>query len=783
VTTSGEGASGPRFSLRTLGTLRVVGSSGAPVLGDHGNQRRRLALLAVLAAAGESGRSRDQLLGLFWPEVDQARARHSLEQLLYSLRNTFDSDVFSGTSPLRLNPDVIRSDLAAFFEAIDRGDFAAAVGEYHGRFLDGFYLGGAAEFEQWVDTERNRIDSVYTDALEKLAASAEHAGDLPLAARWRQQLASSDPLSSKHATSLIRSLMNAGDFSSALQHAERYETLASRELGTGVGPAMLALVAEVRERARTESVVVRGNSPPPPRRDVTSSALNGDVVPVITEPPVMNKVHRRRSRIPFIAAALVVVAALAAYAGSRRSDAESPVTPPVGKSSIAVLPLANVSGDIRDASIADGISEELIGALSRISELKVIARTSAFAFKGSPLDVRQIAESLGVSYVLEGGVQRSGGRVRVQVRLIDARDGSTRWSNVYDRDISDIFVLQSEIATSVARELDLRLGASATTAIRRSPTRNLAAYELYLRGSDPVLLRSDSTAAIGLEYFKQAVELDPTYAAAHAGIARMRMRLRASRFADVPSREAYALAKQSALTAIAADDSSAEAHATAGLIKMVGYDFGGADIAMKRAISLDPTSSRIREWLVNLHVWHGRRREAVEEARRALELDPLAPSAHAMLGLALCLNGDVDAGLRVLDGLADLRPPLQRTRTFQALCLGKAGKWRAGIEVLDENRGAPDRAIIGNYLGRLGERQRALEIVEGLIANQEEATSPYFIAVVYAGLGDNDQFFKWLDRSIASASLFHGLNEPLFDRVAADPRYAQFRQRTGLQNR
>lgn len=770
----------PRFFLRTLGTLRVTDAAGQPALGDHGHQRRRLALLAVLAAAGDQGRSRDQILALFWPEVDQSRARHSLEQLIYSLRNTLGADLFSGSNPLRLNPDVIASDIGSFMEAIRRGDLAAAVGLYQGRFADGFYLGGAPEFEQWMDTERNRTDAVFTGALEKLAESAETAGELTAAAGWRAKLADADPLSSKHATNLIRALMNAGDYSTALQHAERYEALVARELGTGVGPAMAALVTEVRENARTESVVVRGTAPAPARLEIQ---------PPVQQAPVdypKNDVPRSRPvlRTPLYVIILALVAAAAGYAGWRQLSANDSPGSAVNATSIAVLPFANLSGDPRDSVIADGITEELIGALSRVDRLKVIARTSAFMFRNSALDVRQIAESLHVSHVLEGGVQKIGERLRVQIRLIDARDGSTRWSEVFDRTLSDMFVVQGEIATAVARELDLRLTGSGGSVSGRAPTRSIAAYELYLRGDDPTLLRSDSTVRVGLEYFRQATELDSSYAAAYAGIARMHLRLRGTAYAAASPQDMFSLANQYADKAVALDSLSAEAHGSVGLVKMNSFDFPAAETSFKRAVELDPASARLREWLFIVYDWQDRHNEMLAEARRAVELDPLSPGAHATLGRALCINGQTAAGIAMLNGLASLRPPLLRVRMFRALCQGMKGDWQGGIETLSAQPGMGSTAVIGNFLARNGNREQALRKIRELEEHRKrEGGAAFEIAVVYAGLGEKDLFFEWLDRSIGEASIFPSMTEPLFDRVRDDPRFDNFLRRGSGQKR
>jgi TolB-like protein/DNA-binding SARP family transcriptional activator/thioredoxin-like negative regulator of GroEL len=785
--TPGEAASPPAFRLQTFGTLRLVGTGDDTILGDHGHQRRRLALLAVLAASGERGRSRDQLLGLFWPDASQSRAQHSLGQLLYAIRTSLGGDAFAGTSPLRLNSAFITSDIGDFTDALARGDAEAAVGHYRGRFLDGFNLTDAPEFEHWMDAERGRIERVYMETLERLAKSAEDARDFAAAVRWRQKLIDADPVSSKHAMGLMRAMMNAGDYAAALQYAERYEAVVARELGTSVGPAVAALVAEVREHAKTESVVVRGAPPPAVRTQIELGTIEPALGPsprkeVQAGTPSPDTPNKRRTTAQYGIAALAVVALVVAALLLRPRDASGPASPPAA-TSLAVLPLANLSGDPRDAPLADGLTEELIGVVARIDHLNVVARTSAFVFKNSKLTVRQIADSLHVANILEGGVQKVGERLRVQVRLIDARDGSSRWSEAYDRELKDIFLVQSDIASAVARELNLRLGASTANAVRRRQTQNIAAYELFLRGNDRTLLRSDSTARVALEYFRQAVALDSTYAAAHAGLARMYLRLRLSDLTGTSSRGNYVLAREAALKAVALDDSLGEAHATLGLVRMTGYDFAAAENELNRAVALDPGHSRIREWLAFLYYWQDRPSDALAEALRAVENDPLSPTAHAEVGRALCANGQVEQGLARLKSLEAVQMPPARVAMYKALCHGKKGDWGAAVAELPKGRANMSDAVRGHALGHAGRRAEALGILEELTTRWKRTNDGAFlIALVYAGLDDRDRAFEWLDRSVAEVSPVTQLEQPLFDDLRADPRYQQFRKRVGLQN-
>ena len=270
--TSAKLDSADHYRLRTFGTLALTGREDDTLLGKHGHQRRRLALLAV--------RSRDQLLLLFWPDATQSHARHSLEQLLYAIRSSIDEAVFAGVNPVHLNPDVVSSDVGEFQGALQRGDLEGAVQGYRGPFLDGFYLSDAPEFDQWLDGERARLERNYTGALERLAQSADAAQDYATAVRWWRKLAETDPVSGKNASGLIRALMNSGDHAAALQYAERYEAVVAQELGTSVGPAVANLVAEVRVKAKSERVAVPKSQAQLSRARQHAAPARGDAMPV-----------------------------------------------------------------------------------------------------------------------------------------------------------------------------------------------------------------------------------------------------------------------------------------------------------------------------------------------------------------------------------------------------------------------------------------------------------------------------------------------------------------------
>ncbi|MGI8619635.1 MAG: BTAD domain-containing putative transcriptional regulator [Gemmatimonadaceae bacterium] len=785
--------------LRTFGTLALL-DAGEGLAGNRGSQRRRLALLAVLAAAGDRGRGRDELLLLFWPDATQERARHSLEQLMYALRLALGKEIFAGANPVRLNSAVISSDVGDFNAALARGDSQAAVEHYTGPFLEGFYLAEAPEFEQWMTAERAQLQQRYSSALQRLARRADEAGQHAAAVRWWRKLSEADPVTATSAAGLMRALMNAGDHAAALQHAERYESVVARELGTGVGPAVTELVAEARTRSKTQPVAAARPPLPistkPDSRDTAHSQSDARASAAVGSPVAYALVHRsprRRWRLYAVtAAAIVVVAALAVWS---RASARAPVGTQEAQPSIAVLPFVNVGENAGDAAIVDGLTEEMIAVLARIPGLRVISRTSAFAFKDSDAGVRRIADSLGVSNVLEGAVQKVGSQLRVQVRLIDARDGSTRWSETYDRQLRDVFAVQSDIAGAVARELDLRLSPGAVARMRRGTTRNVVAYELYLRGSDRTLLRSDSAQRIAFDYFRQAVALDSTFAAAWAGLARMYSARRLVTTSAAQRQRDTDIALAYAKKAVALDDSLSEAHATLGVLEMGRFNFAAGERHLKRAIEVDPAGTLAHEWLVTLYLWKEEPALALSHGKRALELDPLSPYAHAEMARALIGNDRCDEALSHLDRIAGLKPPLGRAAVLTALCYAHKQMWPKAVSALrpQVERGGPQAGpLLGYVHARSGNRAEASRLeAEFLDAARRGEAAGFKVALVRAGFRDFEQAIVWLDRAVSDGSLSGvagnpvnaAIMGPVFADLRAHPGFARIRERLGLQKR
>ncbi|HJR53190.1 MAG TPA: protein kinase [Gemmatimonadota bacterium] len=537
-----------------------------------------------------------------------------------------------------------------------------------------------------------------------------------------------------------------------------------------------APLAQVVERLLSKDQGLRCGSADEVVADLTR--LSGSIPGQVIRP------LRRTSLLLAGTAAVLVGIAVALWLPERMDPPAPAAAAASGETSIAVLPLANLSADPRDQALADGMTEELIAMLARTEGLRVIGSTSVFAFAGRGGDVRGIAESLGVSNVLEGGLQKVAGRLRVQVRLLDASDGSTRWAQTYDREFQDVFLVQEEIARAVATELEARLDREGKRRLARHQTPNVAAYELYLRANDPVLPRSDSGVRQSIEYFEQAIAVDSTYAAAYAGLAVAYVRLGSAADPGMLLAERYSRADATARKAVALDDSLAQAHLALGRARMSLLDFPSAKREIERAIALDPKSAVNLLVLSSLHLWAGRSDEALTVARRALEIEPLSPYVHAQVADALFANRRCDEALAQVSRVGSLRPSLRRIAAVSGLCHAEKRQWPEAIGALRPHAGDPlIAAFLSHTLSRAGHREEAERILADLLARRQRTGAGAFeIAIVYAGLGDLDEAFAWLDRSVDDYSLKVQIMAPTFDALHRDPRFERFSRRLGLQN-
>jgi DNA-binding SARP family transcriptional activator len=348
-----------------------------------------------------------------------------------------------------------------------------------------------------------------------------------------------------------------------------------------------------------------------------------------------------------------------------------------------------------------------------------------------------------------------------------------------------------EITRAVSRELERRARGDTGNRQPQTRTHSIPAYELYLRGSDPAVLRSDTAAMRGLEYFRKAIALDSSYPAAWAGLARLTMRV-GSRDTTATRSGYLGRAETAALRAIRLDPSLSEAHATLGLVRMAQADLTGAELHLRHAIDLDPRTAPYREYLVRLYLWEGRATEALAEAQRARELNPLSPTATAEMARALLANRRCEEALPHLEKLAELEPPLARVPGILAQCYAQQGRLAEAIDVIRTGHDleSPNTAgLLGYLLGRAGREAEARQMLLRLQAAANRGVAANCaIALILLGLADLDRAVPFLDRAVDEGSLsaiteYAPLPAILLDSLRADPRIARVRERLGLQNR
>jgi serine/threonine-protein kinase len=586
-------------TLRLFGGVSVDGPTG-PLTGRVA-QRRRLASLAMLAAARGKGVTREKLAAYLWPDSDDERARHQVADTLYVIRSELGPDaVQTSADTVRLNSEAVRSDLELFESALERGDEEAAVLAYCGPFLDGLYLSGAQEFEMWADTERQRLAGAYGRAVETLAEAAESTRDYRAAADWWQRLVMHDPYNSRFVVRLMRALAGAGDPANGLKQAQEHQALLKRELEIDPPPELLEAVEGLA--AGTWPDLTREASRPQAEPSVAAAAT-----PVMTRPRFSTGLWLG------LAVAAGVVAAIAIgvwrYAGSGGTG----LWPAPDPRSVAVLPLENLSADPDDEFLSYAIAGEVIGQLSKVADLKVISRTSSRVYANTDKTVQQIGQELNVATVLEGQVQVVDSRVRISAQLVDASTDELLWSEQYNRDRADILDLQSEVARHVASALRATLTPEELGRIEATLTDDPQAYEYYLRA-----LAKVDHPNVQIEQLKRAVELDPNFAVAWADLASIQVNALSNGICcHTMSQVEESLARAKEL-----GPNLAATHRAEGWYYYAGKrDYERAYEHLQVARRLQPTSSDIEAIGLTLERW-GRWEEAIAVMEEASQLDP-----------------------------------------------------------------------------------------------------------------------------------------------------------------
>jgi DNA-binding SARP family transcriptional activator/TolB-like protein/Tfp pilus assembly protein PilF len=776
------------LSLRLLGGTSLSGNGNT--LAGPATQRHRLALLALLASSRGRPQSRDKLVTWLWPERDVEHARNLLNQSVHALRRAIgEAGILSVQDELRLDPAAVACDVVAFEDAIAAGELERAVGLYTGPFLDGFHLPGASEFEHWADGERERLRRSYACSLERLAEAAEGREEWSSAVeRWRG-LVSEERYNARVTLRLMRALERAGDRAGALQQARLHALLLQQEFESGPDPDVVALADRLRtEPANGDDARVHTGAWATARVTTDLVASSADLIPPLDAPPSASPspgppqpraLRRGRSvlrGLPVLGLGILIgLGVLFAWTRARSSEAAGEA----GLRRVAVLPFENL-GEPDQAYFADGITDEIRGKLATISGLQVTARTSSARYAQGTKPAREIGRELGVDYLLTGTVrwnpEGSRSRVRVSPELVQAASGASRWQQSFDAPLTDIFQVQANIAERVARELGVALAAGQQRHMEERVTGELGAYDLYLRGRYAWHQRPTTSLDQARQLLERALALDPEFALAHAALADVYTVL--PLWSDIPPDQTYPRAKAAALAALKLDSTLAAPYAVLGSINaMYEWDWVAADRNFRRSLTLDPNHANTRNWYnTDYLVPVGRLSEAVAEARRARELDPLSVLINGVYGHTLYRAGRLKEAEAHLRGVRALDGRFTSALASLYLIQGRAADAVPLVERPADPtvRGSYDLALLGYGYAKAGRHKEAEALLRELLERRSKGyVSPTTIALLSAGLGDTTATFVWLRRAVEIHDpklVYQFVNEPLLEPFRRDPR-------------
>jgi serine/threonine protein kinase/Flp pilus assembly protein TadD len=451
--------------------------------------------------------------------------------------------------------------------------------------------------------------------------------------------------------------------------------------------------------------------------------------------------------------------------------------------SIAVLPFVNVNASSDTEYLSDGITDSLINSLSQLPKLKVIARSSVFSYKGKEVNPEAVGRELNVQALVTGRITQRGDNLSISVELMDTRDKSHIWGDQYNRKISDLLAVQEEISSNISENLRLKLTGEEQKRVTKRYTENTEAYQLYLKGRYFADQFTEEGFKKAVEHFDQAIQVDPNYALAYAGLAEAYW-IASAQF--LTPREAMPKAREAAVKALRIDEQLAEAHTSLASVQaFYDYDLPGSEKEFKRAIELNAGSASAHQW----YGWYlavlGRADESLKELKRAQELDPLSLTINAELGMPYFFTRQYDRAIEQFKRAAEMDPNGTFAREWLAWTYIAKGRYEEGIAASSKPESDDPYllAAIGDAYARLGKRAEAQKIIERLKDPSKQRYVPaFFIAIIYIGLEEKEQALEWAEKSYQNRddAMIWLNSSPLLDDLRSEPRFQDLVRRVGL---
>jgi len=713
------------LEIHLLGLFRIS-VDGRAVDERRFTRRKPKQLIKLLALQSHHQLHREQLMDLLWPDSDPEAAGNNLHKAIHMARHALEPSLKSVADShfiLTQGQHVMLRAPGTLW--IDVDEFEKLVGDTNGsndlKALEAalaLYEGDLlAEdlYEDWAAARREQVRNAYQELLTRLARLHESRGEHKLAIGRLKELATSDSSNEETHRQLMRLYALNGNKHQALKQYQVCIDVLKKELG------------EEPERAT---------------RELHQQIISGQLAPV-----------------------------------SSVSNAERGGDSAIN--SLAIFPLVNAGSDPNAEYLSDGITESIINSLSQLPQLKVMARSTVFRYKGEEIDAREVGMKLGVRAVLTGRVLYRADALNIQTELVDVRDGSQLWGAQYNRSSSDIFELQEEIAREITEKLRLRLSGADKGRLAKRYTENTEAYRLYLKGRYFWSKRTPETVVKSLEYFQRAIDRDSNYALAYVGLADSYTKLGDVGLAVLPPRQAFSQAKVAAVRALEIDGTLAEAHTSLAHLHLHDYEWLEAEREFKCANELNPNYATTHHWYAYLLLMVGRLDEAMIEIAQALELDPLSLPINADYGEILYFARRYDQAIKQLRKTLEMDPhfypahiDLGRVYEEKQMYVESITEFQKARDLSGDNADA--LAALGHAYAVSGEKEKALAMLARLDElSKTNYVSPYGVATVYAGLGEKAKAFEWLRRASAEHAgwVVYLKVDPKLDSLRQDRRF------------
>ena len=755
--------------LTTLNGVSVQDAHGRP-LPSVLAQSKRLALLIYLAAAGGRARRRDVVISLFWPELDDEHARGALRQALTYLRRALgDGVILSRAEDLWIDPARIELDSLKFEQACSQGSVEEAITFYKSDFLEGFFVtDGAPELERWVDDERARLRRLAHKACSEIARAKEALGLRTEAVSWARRATALAPNDEAELRRLILLLADLGDRAGAVEAYDAFARRLAADFEVEPAAETQALIQRVRTQTATVGIT----------HGAQDNAAKVPAIPAVPSPRVTPVSIRRRPA----AVTYLIIIGLLAFAGYIAVFFAGRQTGATDNLRIVVLPIAVLDGDTAQSYLADGLTEQLITELAQLPGIEVINRRTMMEFRSARARVTDIMRTLNADAVLTASIQRLADTTHMTAQLVLAGDEKAIWARSFDGSRADLLRLQQRIALSAARSLGVDVERDPGTGSARDP----AALDRYIRARYAWNQRGQGPLLKSIDLFRQALDIDPTFALAYSGMGDAYVQLGYGSY--LRPDDAFLKARAAAERALDLDSTLAEPHATLAFVALYyDWNWDTARQEFERALARNPSYATAHEWAGLFEAAMGRFDDAIKHERRAQELDPLSVPIAGTAGWVLFYSD------RLNDAERELQIVLRQNSAFPLghLYLGRVFEARGQLDSALAQYAAtgalrewvPTIAARAYAFGRQQNQEQArAELAHLNNLAQTQYVTAYAVALVHTALAQPDSAFAWLDRAVAERT--HWLVWLNRDRrwapLRSDPRFAKLVQRVGL---